>query len=115
MAGSFKEKAVEMGLRTVLMPLVNTYVAEYGEVTALHYVEGGVQAVFLLKGLEDRPVTVHCRNITISEDGSRIRIGAYTSNMPFLETALNRFAVNPIPVSNATVRQLLVRCKSLLS
>ena len=114
MNGIFKEKAVEMGLKTVLMPLVNNYVAEYGEVTALRYTGGALQAEIRLKGLEDRPVTLHCRHISISEDGSSVHIGAYASNMPFLEIALNRFATDPIHVDNAVVRQMLVRCRKFL-
>ncbi len=116
MIGSIKDKMVDAALFQVVDKLLNPKVANIARISRIAIEDGKLSMRLVLKGLENTEMDVQCSNITIAEDGSSISLGNYTSNMEFLQNALNQFATLTIPVpENTMTRATLKTVKAVLN
>ncbi|MBR4742035.1 MAG: hypothetical protein IK079_03975, partial [Desulfovibrio sp.] len=70
------------------------------DITEINYKDKTVSVKAVLKGLEDKAITVTCHSIKITKDGEAVKLKDFTSNMPFAATLLNRYLAKyalPIP------------------
>ena len=67
-----------------------------------------------LEGLPDKPISITAEEIAIAPDGSELTIKGFKSDMPFLHTALNRFAGGPFAIPEEA-RAMLMAAGSLLN
>lgn len=87
-----KNKLVDTTLNIVREKVINPKIAEIANVKSVELKDGKLILSLTLNGLENININVICNKVSISEDGSSIRISDFTSNMPFAENALNSFA-----------------------
>ncbi len=111
---TIKDKGISMALNSLKEKFVNPNIEGIGTVKAISYADKQLHLTLVLVGLEDRDIDITCKDISIAEDGSSVMVGAYTSNMPFAENALNRFASQPFEVPEGAARGALVMAKKAL-
>lgn len=109
-----KESVANFALAKIRKKYVDPVLEGIGVVREISLRNGSLYLVLVLEGLEDRPIDVRCSDIEIAPDGSQIRIGKFESNMPFAQTALNRFGVRPIPIPEGNARVGVVAAKKAL-
>lgn len=115
MLNGIKDKVAGVALDQIKERLINPKIADIARITKVSIESGKLYLIFVLKGLEDREMQVQCGAVSIAEDGSTVTLGNYTSNMAFLENALNQFAAKTFPVPDtAFVRTTLKTVKALL-
>ena len=105
---------------------VNALLNSVGKELAQQYLDGIIELreilivdrkptmVFTLTGMPDRELSAVVGTVDISEDGSSVRLSNFSSNVPFLENALNRFVTRPIPIEDAKVAFALRKARSFL-
>ncbi len=114
MFGKIRDAAATLALRGVKEKLVNPQFWDIGIIRELFFKDGKLFLTVELKGLEDRPIEVCANDISIADDGSEVRIGAFESNMPFAHNALNRFATQVFRIPEGMGRLSLVAVKKTL-
>ncbi len=110
-----KEELINAALRSAI-PMVNESVlAKYAcAVRSLTLSEGRIRAAVALGGLDDKEFEVVCSDISIGEEYDSVRIGHFSSNMPFLENILNDFAAKEFAVPHEFGQVGLLFLKSVL-
>ena len=93
--------------------LINQHIAKYGRLTSLFIKDGQVRAGLLLNGL-DREISVSCASVDIAEDGSTIRLGDFSANVPCIEQALNDFCTRTFEVKSQRAQYALIALRKLL-
>ena len=109
---SAKTAAIESTLNTALKPFLNKAISGYGEIHELNIDNKKLRARGVLCGLEDKEIEVTCADVRISEDGSRIGLHVFSSNMPFAEKALNNFAARDYEIESEVLRRGLAMIRS---
>lgn len=108
------QSASEFGLDKTLKILkdtvINPYLADIGTVTGIAYADKKLHLLLKLKGMEDHEIEVVCNSIAIAEDGSQITFGEFTSNKPFAQNALNKFAASTYDIPDKVGVHLAMRC-----
>jgi hypothetical protein len=113
--GALATMATQKALSELKDRLLNPAVSEIGTITAISYRDKKLFLNVVLNGLEDREIEVSCGRLRIADDGSRISLGAFQSNMPFAQNALNMFAARDYKIPDSTmVRAALVTTKKVL-
>ena len=84
--------------------LVSPAILDICKISDVIYSDKKLTVKLFLNGLEDREIVITCNNIFISENCDCISIGGFSSNMAFVENALNSFAAKtyPLPKDAAT-------------
>lgn len=85
-----------------------------GIIKSIVWKDGKAQLRFALAGLEDREIDIICGKINISEDGSQVTAGDFSSNMPFMENILNRFASGSFTIKDKNTQAAILAAKTLL-
>lgn len=67
-----------------------------------------------LEGLPDQPIAITAEDVAIAPDGSELFVKSFKSDMPFLHTALNRFASGPFAIPQ-DAREMLKAARSVLN
>ena len=93
--------------------LINQHIAKYGRLTSLFIKDGQVRAGLLLNGL-NREISIACASVEIAEDGSQIRLGDFSANVPCIEQALNDFCARTFEVKSPRAQYALVALRKLL-
>ncbi len=106
--GSAADAMLDQTLNTVAKPFLNKAVAGYGEIRKLSIENRKLMAKGVLCGLEDKEIEVSCSDVRISEDGSKISLHDFRSNMPFAEKLLNNFATREYIIESDKIRTALV-------
>ncbi|MBO4369584.1 MAG: hypothetical protein J5803_05750 [Desulfovibrio sp.] len=112
---AMRDGAVTSVLNNLRSFLSENYLAGIGELTDLRYSNKTLLMRIRLYGLEDREIEASCTDIRIANDGSSLALASFSSNMPFMETMLNRYLANAtlsLPEGNA--RMLAVAAKKVL-
>ncbi len=111
------EIPIQKAIETIIVPLIKSQTDEYLKDIAnikelrLHGIKPEI--IFSLDGLEDKEFTATIDAIDISEDGSSITFTKFGSNYKFLETALNRYAIQKIDVTNPIAQTALKGVRKL--
>ncbi|MBO4316686.1 MAG: hypothetical protein J5855_00185 [Mailhella sp.] len=63
----------------------------YGTISNIRREGRGLAADLVLKGLEERLITVFCEDVKISSDNTSVYLGSFGSDVPFVERVLNGF------------------------
>ncbi len=108
------EKGANKALNSLKEKYVDPNIEGIGKVKAISYQNKQLYLTVVLDGLENIDINVTCKDISIAKDNSSITIGSYTSNMPFAENALNRFARKPFDVPEGAARTVLSGAKIAL-
>lgn len=112
-----------MGLRTfaankalgwIKEKFVNPNIEGIGTVKKILFENGKLLLTVELTGLEDRPIDITASDIRIAPDNSSIEVRMFESNMPFVQTALNRFATRAFDVPEGSARMGLATAKAVL-
>lgn len=111
---SIKERLCNFALGKLKEKIMEPVLEGIGTVRELSYRDGQLFLSLVLEGLEDRPIDVRCSEIDISPDGSQLIVHKFESNMPFAQTALNRFATRPIAIPEGSARFALATAKKTL-
>lgn len=93
--------------------LINQHIARYGRVTSLSIRDGKVTAGLVLNGL-DQEIAVSCASVSIAEDGSSIRLGDFSANVPCIEQALNDFCTRTFEVKSPRAQYALTALRKVL-
>lgn len=109
-----KVRLCNYALKKVKEKLVNPALEGIGTVREISFRDGALFLTLILDGLEDRPIDVRCSEIEIAPDGSELIIHKFESNMPFVQTALNRYGVRQIPIPEGSARFAVVSAKKAL-
>ena len=88
----------DMAMEGLKKTLINPAIKGIGEITDITFKNRELRLTLLLDGLEDKPVEVICRSVFISPAGDSVTVGDFSSNMPFAQNALNRFAARTYEV-----------------
>lgn len=109
-----KYKMLDVVLNKVRQKMINQQIEDIGTVEELAFKNRELYLKIKLAGLEDRPIDVKGSDIKISEDGAKVRIGKFDSNMPFLDNALNRFLKDKsFAIPEGSARMAALSAKSL--
>lgn len=101
---SLKNNVVSMALNTAWEKLMGQYLDGIGTVKKISYEDGKIFLTVILAGLEDKPIDITCSEIEMAADGSAISVRKFESNMPFVQTALNRYAVKSFAIPPGKAR-----------
>ena len=93
--------------------LINQHIAKYGRLTSLSIRDGQVRAGLLLNGI-DQEIAVSCTSVDIAEDGSTVRLGGFSANVPCVEQALNDFCTRTFEVKSTRAQYALTALRKLL-
>ncbi|MBD5626439.1 MAG: hypothetical protein HDQ90_02905 [Desulfovibrio sp.] len=93
--------------------LINQHIAKYGRLTSLSIRDGQVRAGLLLNGI-DQEIAVSCASVDIAEDGSTVRLGGFSANVPCVEQALNDFCTRTFEVKSPRAQYALTALRKLL-
>lgn len=93
--------------------LINQHIARYGKLTSLSIKDGQVKAGLLLNGLGEE-ISVACASVAIAEDGSTVRLGDFSANVPCVEQALNDFCTRTFEVKSPRAQVALMAARKLL-
>lgn len=85
---------IKMALNKTRDSYINPQLEGIGILEELNWKDGKLSGVLRLVDMEDQPIEVTCSDIKMSPDASSVRIGSFSSNKKFAETALKRFAEN---------------------
>lgn len=114
MLDGLRKKAIDMALGVFREKFVNPRLEDIGTITAISFRDKKIYMTLVLNGLDDRPIELSCANISIAADGSSLELSGFTSNMAFVENALNRFAPQSIDVPEGKGRVALRAAKCAL-
>ncbi len=109
-----RERICNYALGKVKEKLMNPVLEGIGVVKEISWRDGSLFLTLVLEGLEDRPIDVRCSEIEIAPDGSALTIHKFESNMPFAQTALNRFGTRAIEIPEGNARFAVVTAKKTL-
>ncbi len=116
MISALKDKVVDAALGQIVDRALNPKLADIARISKVAIEDGTLSIHFILKGLDEKEMDVQCSSISIAEDGSSISLGNYTSNIEFLQNALNQFATLTLPVpDNTMTRAILKTVKAVLN
>ena len=101
-------------LNTVGREHANQYLDGIMDVREVRIVDGRPTVTFTLAGIPEHELTATVGTVDISEDGSSVRLGDFSSNAAFLENALNSFVTRPIPIEDTRVAFALRKARSFL-
>ena len=112
---SKKEELINTALKSAI-PMVNESVlSKYACcVCSLSLSEGELHASVAMDGLDGKEFEVVCSDISIGDEYDSVRIGHFSSNMPFLENILNDFATKEFLVAHEFGQVGLLFLKSVL-
>lgn len=85
------------------------------KISEVSFKNGKLLLTATLAGLEDRPIHIEAAEIHVPDDGSSIKIGKFRSDMPFVDNALNRFAMEAFNVPEGDARAVLVEVAKILN
>lgn len=112
-----------MGLRTFAAnkvlnwakeKFVNPNIDGIGIVKKISFEDKKLYLTVELAGLEDRPVDIVVSDIRIAPDNSTIEARSFEASMPFIQTALNRFATRVFSVPEGSIRMGLATSRAVL-
>ena len=112
--GGILTDSVNALLNSVGKDLAQKYLDGIMELKEIRIVDKKPAMIFTLTGMPDRELTATVGTVDISEDGSSVRLGDFSSNAAFLENALNRFVTRPIPIEDTRVAFALRKARSFL-
>lgn len=110
-----KNRTVNLALNSIKGIVVNPNIEGIGTVQEIKYADGKCHVKLLLNGLEDKPIDITCEDIKIGDDGSYVLIEKFTSNMPFVQNALNKFASQKFDIPEGSARFAVKSAKSILN
>lgn len=90
MFAGLRDKTVTMALNGIKNVIIDQYLENIGKVEEIYWKNGHLFLKLKLDGL-DRPVECECFEIHVASDGSAVSVGKFSSNLAFMENALNRF------------------------
>lgn len=93
--------------------LINQHIARYGRLTSLSVKDGRVMAGLSLNGL-NQEIAITCASVEIAEDGSAVRLGDFSANVPCVEQALNDFCARTFEVKSTRAQYALTALRKLL-
>lgn len=67
-----------------------------------------------LEGMSDRDITICVGILSVNEEGTKIMLGDYSSDMPFIQNALNKYAVRTIDVGDPKMITALKAIRKVL-
>ncbi|MBQ3060566.1 MAG: hypothetical protein IJD16_09710 [Desulfovibrio sp.] len=105
---SAKDSVLDVSLNTAVKPFLNKAISGYGEIYELKIENKNIKAKGILCGLEDKEIEVVCEHVHISEDGLKLSLYGFKSNMPFAEKALNNFAARDYKITSEVLQKALV-------
>ncbi|WP_165075150.1 MULTISPECIES: hypothetical protein [unclassified Desulfovibrio] len=94
--------------------LINQHIARYGKLKSLFVQDGEIRASLILNGLADHEITISCASVDIAEDGSKVSLGGFSSNVSCIEQALNDFCTRTFEVKSARAQFALMALRKLL-
>lgn len=109
-----RQGAADKALEMLRDRVINPQLAGLARVESMRVKDGKLFLTLLLAGMEDRPVEVVSSGLELAADCSSIKAGKYSSNMPFAENALNRYAARPFAVPEGRARFALCAARGLL-
>lgn len=98
MFGAIRDAAASKALAIIKEKFVNPNFEGIGKAREIAYRDRKVYLTIELEGLEDRPFEVVAEKIEFAPDCSSVRVSEFSSNMPFLHNALNRFATREFSI-----------------
>lgn len=114
MLGSIASAGISMALNGVKEKVVNPNLEGIGVVKEISFRDKKLHLKLVLDGLEDKVIEISCSKVTIAPDGSSVGLSGFSSNMPFAENALNRFAPKAFSVPDGAGRIALVAARKVL-
>lgn len=112
---SIKNMVVSKTLNIMREKVINPRMADIGKVKSLEWTDGKLTLVFTLNGLDETDISVICNHVSISPDGESISVSDFSSNMPFVENALNSFAAREYRIDEGSmVKMALLTAKKVL-
>ena len=93
------EKIISTMLKNFKDTISKNFMQGIGRISDIHYKDKALTISVILEGLEDHEITAKCSSIAIAEGGTSVTLDLFESNMPFLQTVLNRYvAGKPITI-----------------
>ncbi len=109
-----RDFAVNKTLGWIKEKFVNPNIEGIGVVKKINFEDKKLRLTIELAGLEDRPIDIVASDIVIAPDNSSITVRKFESNMPFMQTALNRFGTQSFAVPEGSARLGLATAKCVL-
>lgn len=88
---AIKDAAVTMALGKIRDKVLAPYLEGIGTVETINYKNKKLFLGLLLNGLP-QPIEVECSEICLAPDGSAVTVNTFSASIPFVQTALDRFA-----------------------
>lgn len=104
-----KQMAVGTALEKLMDNVLNPRLAGIAKIKKIAWEDKKIHLLLVLNGLDDVDIDVVCNDVKIAEDGSRVSVGGFTSNMPFAENALNQIAARDYPVPERGVARSILK------
>lgn len=111
----FGDMGVKLALNKLRDIVINPKLAGIGTVDELVWKDRELFVKLRLNGLEDRPIEVKCAEISFGADGATVTAGSLISDMPFVQTALDRFVVGrPFTIPEGGPRMAVTAARAIL-
>lgn len=114
----FFDKFVDAGGSKILdsygKDLANRFLTGIAAVKSVRLENKKPVAVITLEGMEERDIIIKVGMISINEEGTKLMLGDFSSDMPFVENALNRYAARTIEVKDPKVIMALKALSKVL-
>lgn len=108
----FKEFLLRASINKVREKMLNPDLAGICVIDELSFRGKELFVVLRLAGLEEQAVEIKCDEISINDDGSAINVAKFSSTMPFINAALEKFLQGrdiPLPEGSARVAALAAK------
>lgn len=111
---SLKDSAITMALGKLRDKVIDPYLEGIGTVEKITYKNKKLFLCVQLDGLYE-PLEVECAEINFEPDGSAVRVDKFSANLPFMQTALDRFAAGKsFEVPEGAARLAIIAAKKVL-
>ena len=112
--GKIINGAADVALDKVKDKIINPKLETIGTVESLTYKDKKLYMTVILEGMEDKPIDVCAEEIEISPDCASVKVNKFSSNMAFVNNALNKYATCPFSVPDGAGRTVLKTVKPIL-
>lgn len=104
-----------MAFESLKKMVINPAIKGIGTVRSISYKDHRLSLTATLDGLDGVLIEITCGTVIIAGDGSSVTVADFTSNMPFAENALNRFAARAYAIpDNSVARGALKTAKKVM-
>ncbi|MFG6376350.1 MAG: hypothetical protein K1W05_10620 [Desulfovibrio sp.] len=111
---SMKDAAITMALGKIRDKVLDQYLEGIGTVETINYKNKKLFLGLSLEGLP-QPIEVECSDICFAPDGSAVTVNCFSANVPFAQTALDRFAAGKsFEIPEGAARFAVVAAKKVL-